>query len=140
MPRPYENLPVWRQSMDLAIEVYKLARLFPEEGREALTNDLMKAAIRVPSQVAEGYGARHVGEYYRHLSSAHGALMRVETYLALAPDLEYCTEEQTEPALAMIDTVSDMLLEMMRSQEFEYTHTVGYDYILRFTVPYEMEE
>lgn len=140
MPRYYQDLPVWQESMKLATEVYKLARLFPEEGREALTTDIMKAAIAVPSRIGEGYGAHHTGEYYRHLSAAHGALMRIETYLCLAPDLGYIAEDQTEPANALIDVVSELILSMMRSLEFEYNHTVGYDYITRFTVPYEIEE
>ena len=137
--RAYEKLPVWQKSMDLAVEVYGLARLFPEEEQEVLIPELMKAAIAVPSKIAEGQGMGHKGEFYRHLSIAHGSLMRVETYLTIAEDLGYLTSEQTSVATSVADEVSDLLFEMMKSLEYEYNRTFGYDDLLEFTEPYEIE-
>lgn len=137
--RPYEKLVVWQKSMDLAVEVYGLARLFPEEEQEVLIPELMRATIAVPSKIAEGQGRGHKGEFYRHLSIAHGSLARVETYLAIAEDLGYVTPEQTAVATSVADEVSELLLDMMHELEYEYNHTVGYDDLLQFTEPYEIE-
>ena len=96
--RDYRDLTVWQRAMELVVECYAAARQFPKSELYALSNQLQRAAVSVPSNIAEGNGRASLGDYLRHLSIANGSLMEVETQVRVARRLAYLTEAQEGPA------------------------------------------
>ena len=112
--RSYRDLIVWQRAMELTIECYRVATVFPREELYGLASQLRRASISVPANIAEGHGRFSHGELRRSLTIAHGSLMEVEVHLLLAGRLGYLSSEQTAPALALRSEVGRMLGAMMR--------------------------
>jgi len=85
--RSYRDLRVWQLAMDLVEHVYKLTDRFPQHEIYGLTSQLRRAAVSVPSNMAEGPARRHWKEYLRHLSIAQSSLAEVETQAEIAARL-----------------------------------------------------
>jgi len=66
----YRDLIVWQRAMDLVVTAYRLTKRFPVEERYALVQEVRRSAVSVPSNIAEGHGRNHLGDYLRHLSIA----------------------------------------------------------------------
>ena len=112
--RSYRDLEVWQRGMDLAVQVYAASRAFPEEERYGLTAQLRRAAISVPSNIAEGWGRHARKEFQRFLKIARGSLAEVETQLMLAHRLGYVEAQTQHYLLAQTDTEARMLLTLLR--------------------------
>ena len=84
MTNDYRDLVVWQQSMTLCQEVYALIRQFPQEERYALCDQLRRAVVSIPSNIAEGNGRDSRAEYSRFLAIARGSVFEVQTQLELA--------------------------------------------------------
>ncbi len=110
----YCDLEVWQRSMDLVVEVYHLAKLFPQEVF-GLTSQIRRAVVSVPANITEGYGRLHRKEYLHHLSIARGSLMEVETHLQIAVRLQYLDREQVKNTWALLQEVGRLLNGLIRS-------------------------
>ncbi len=95
--------------MDLVEQVYRLTRDFPKQELYGLTNQLRRAAVSIPSNIAEGQARTHVKEYLQFLSTAKGSLAEVQTQLEIAARLEYLTPKQLEQVLQQADALSRQL-------------------------------
>ena len=85
----YRELIAWRKAMQLVRQIYEVTRAFPKEELYGLTNQLRRAAVSVPSNIAEGQ-ARYSPREFRHfLSHARGSLVEIETQILIAQDLKY---------------------------------------------------
>jgi len=91
--RPHERLDVWRDAMSLVESVYRITRKFPDDERFGLTSQIRRAAVSVPSNIAEGAASRSTAEYLRFFSIARGSLSELDTQLQIAQRLEYCGAE-----------------------------------------------
>ena len=107
------DLLVWQRAMQLVQEVYRLT--LPVDERRGLTAQLRRAAISVPSNIAEGQGRRSSSEFRHHLSIAHGSLLEVETEIAIAGRLRYITDKQVESVLQLSAEVGRLLNGLYRS-------------------------
>ena len=87
--RPHEDLSVWQQAMSLVEQIYACSSTFPGDERFGLTAQLRRAAISVPSNIAEGAARRSTPEYLRFLSIARGSLSELDTQLQIADRLGY---------------------------------------------------
>ena len=87
--RNYSELIAWQKAMDLVAMVYASTKTFPKEELYGLTNQLRRAAVSVPSNIAEGQGRKSRNEFVRYLSIAHGSLCEVETQILIAERLGY---------------------------------------------------
>jgi four helix bundle protein len=85
----YRDLVLWQKAMDLVERVYRASEDFPPPERYGLTAQLRRAAVSVPSNVAEGQGRRRRREFLKYLSIAYGSLMELETQIEIARRLEY---------------------------------------------------
>jgi four helix bundle protein len=85
----YRDLVVWQRAIDLVPRIYKIAWDLPREERYALGDQLRRAAVSVPANIAEGQAKQHPEEFVRHLTIARGSLAELDTLLALAKRLEY---------------------------------------------------
>lgn len=77
--KSFKDLIVWQKSYRLVSETYKITKDFPREERYGLAQQMRRAAISIPSNIAEGYGRSHRAEYKQFLSMAYGSLAELET-------------------------------------------------------------
>lgn len=108
----YRELDVWQMSMALCEKVYELLRSFPPDERFAMCDQIRRAVVSIPSNIAEGNGRDSKNEYARFLSIARGSLFEVQTQLELAERLKYIVvPEETK---TLITRISKMLFSMVR--------------------------
>ena len=112
MVNDYRDLDVWQMSMTLCENVYGLMRSFPPDERFALCDQLRRAVVSIPSNIAEGNGRDSKSEYARFLSIARGSLYEAQTQLELAERLGYIVvpDEMKE----LMTRISKMLFSMSR--------------------------
>jgi four helix bundle protein len=92
MSKPHKKLIAWRKSMDLVEEVYELTRSFPREEVYGLSSQLSRAAVSVPSNIAEGAADRSPVQFRNYLSIAIGSLNEIATQLEIALRIGYLKE------------------------------------------------
>src|SRR5579862_4098007 len=97
--RSYRDLVVWRKAMALVTDVYRCTQSFPKAETYGLSAQLRRAAISVPSNIAEGQGRASTGEFKQFLAHARGSLLEVETQILIAQNLEYIQTEHGEHLL-----------------------------------------
>ena len=90
----FRDLRVWQQSIDLALAVYRETALFPRQEVYGLVLQMRRAAVSVPSNIAEGKGHSSDKDFRRFLFHARGSLMELETQILLASRLEYLSDQQ----------------------------------------------
>ena len=107
----FKDLIVWQKSYKLVLEIYKITRNFPKYETYGLSQQMRRAAISIPSNIAEGYGRKHKAEYNHFLSIAYGSLSELETQYLLSNDLEYI--QKCEIIETLIKEVGKMLYRML---------------------------
>ena len=107
--RSYRDLKVWQRAMDLVDSVYDLTNEFPQDERFGLVQQIRRAVVSIPSNIAEGYGRKHRREYVNHLSIAAGSRCETETQLVIAVRRNYITKTDATPAWQTSQEVSRML-------------------------------
>jgi four helix bundle protein len=110
-----EELVAWQKAMDLVDSVYKLTKHWPREEVFGLTNQVRRAAVSVPSNIAEGHGRKQDGDFGRFLSIAYGSLMEVKTQLLIAVRQRFCEQTVAAPTLALADEVAKLLNGLRKS-------------------------
>jgi four helix bundle protein len=100
--------------MDLVVECYRSTDVFPDREKYGLTQQIRRAAVSIPSNVAEGSGRTHLGEYLYHLSIANGSLMELETQLLISQRLGFLPEEATSQLLGRCATLGKMVAGLTR--------------------------
>ena len=101
--------------MDLAEIVYGLMAFLPKEEKYALCDQMRRAVISVPSNIAEGNGRMSIKEYVRFLGIARGSKSELETQLLLCVRLKYLSTAQIEPAMLLSDEIGKMLNSLINS-------------------------
>ena len=99
--------------MDLVETVYYLTKAFPSTEQWGLVSQMRRAAISVPSNIAEGYGRQATGEYRHHVSIARGSLLELETQILLAVRLKYLNVAESDSILKEIEEISRMLATLV---------------------------
>ncbi len=95
--RHYQELIVWQKAMDLVLLVYGATSGFPQKEVFGLTNQLRRAAVSIPSNIAEGQGRKTTRDFVHYLAISNGSLQELETQVILASRLNYLDEvQQTE--------------------------------------------
>jgi four helix bundle protein len=113
--RSYKDLIAWQRGIDLAVACYDCTRLFPIHERYCLTQQIRRAAISVPANIAEGQGRYHRPEFLHHLSYSRGSVQEVETFPTIAERLKYNLGESGEVVIDLCDEVSRLLAGLRRS-------------------------
>jgi four helix bundle protein len=111
----YSDLVVWQKSMDLVTDIYKLAATFPIEEKFGLSSQIRRAAVSIPSNIAEGHGRKASGAYLNHISIALGSLMELETQLQIALRLRFVNRDEASALLIRTDGVGKMLSGLRKS-------------------------
>ena len=107
--KSYRDLVVWKRSMELVKETYKLIRCLPKEETYALSNQVRRAVVSIPSNIAEGNGRASTKDYSRFLSMARGSKYELETQLLICVELDYLTQQQIEKAMSLSEEIGRML-------------------------------
>ncbi|OOV29289.1 four helix bundle protein [Flavobacterium sp. LM5] len=89
----HKNLEVWKKSMDLVLQVYQITNLFPDTEKFGLTSQMRRAAVSIPSNIAEGAARKSDKEFIQFLYIALGSLAEVETQYLIAIRLQYLNED-----------------------------------------------
>ena len=105
----HRDLLVWQKSMALVTAIYRVTQSFPNSELYGLTNQIRRAAVSVPSNLAEGHGRTSRKDFHRFVGLARGSLTEVETQLEIARNLNYLGEEQTRELLDRASEVARML-------------------------------
>jgi four helix bundle protein len=113
----FEKLEVWKQSRQVVVAVYELIKKFPPDERYGLCDQLRRAAISVPSNIAEGVSRIAVKETVHFLEIAFGSLMEVYCQLQVAVDLGYITEDEFSQIKPLIQSTSRLLNGLHRTKK-----------------------
>lgn len=113
--RSYRDLKVWQQGIDLIPRVYETLQSFPKVEQYALANQIRRAAVSVPANIAEGNARHHRKEYLRSLYIARGSLAELETLLIVAQRLDYLNAHQLETLNQDIRQLQRTLQGLIRS-------------------------
>jgi four helix bundle protein len=111
----FKDLIAWQKAMQVAELVYKLTSKFPSEEKFGLVSQMRRAAISVPSNIAEGQARHTTGEFVQFISHAEGSVAELETQLMLSIKLAFTTAEAVAPTLSLLDEVRRMLNALRRS-------------------------
>jgi len=115
MSASFKDLRVWREAMKFAVEVYRTTEQFPRHELYGLSNQLRRAAVSIPSNIAEGKGHRSDREFGHFLFHARGSLLEVQTQIMIARELQYINCEDSQRILASSDTIGRSLNSLINS-------------------------
>jgi four helix bundle protein len=113
--KSFHDLYTWQKAMELVEEVYRLTQFFPKEETYGLRSQVRRAAVSIPSNIAEGQGRESTKEFQHFLSIARGSLYEVITQLLIAQRLKYITKEQLQPANGLSDEVGKLINGLINS-------------------------
>jgi four helix bundle protein len=111
----FRDLRVWREAMKLTTEIYKTTSDFPRHELYGLSQQIRRAAVSVPSNIAEGKGHRSNKEFVHFLLHARGSLLELQTQLLIAEELQYLRKEDSARLLALAEGVGRALSGLINS-------------------------
>ncbi len=111
----FKDLTVWQKALPLAAQVYRVTGGFPASERSGLSAQMRRAAVSIPSNIAEGHTRRSRKEFERHLDIALASAAELETQLLLAERVGYTSGEAISVVVGELTQVQKMLRGLMRS-------------------------
>src|SRR5262245_44363545 len=111
----YRDLDVWQLAMDIVVATYRVSQRFPPEERFGLTAQVRRAAVSIPSNIAEGHYRLGSGEFRHGVSMARGSVAEVETQLAVGVALDFTERDETLDLSSQLDRLSKMLFGIYRN-------------------------
>ena len=111
----HEDLIVWQKAMDLVVEIYGIVKLLPSEEVYALSNQMRRAAVSIPSNIAEGQGRNTTKDFIKHLYIAKGSKGELETQLLICVRLKYLAQSQIGAAQTLLVEIGKMLNALIQS-------------------------
>jgi four helix bundle protein len=114
--RSYKDLEVWKKSMDFAEKIYKITSKFPKDENYGLISQVRRAAVSIPSNIAEGSSRNSTKEFIQFLHVANGSLSEIETQLELAFRLKYIEDQSFQPEINHIRSMLFGLIKSLRKK------------------------
>lgn len=121
--KSYKDLKVWSKGIATVKEVYRITDGFPAQETYGLTSQMRRAAVSIPSNVAEGYGRNYTKNFGQFLKTSRGSLLELETQTIIAQELNFISEKDSKDLNQMIVEENKMLNALIRSLE---KPTIGY--------------
>jgi four helix bundle protein len=115
--RSYRDLEVWQMAIALVTDVYALTKEYPREELYGLTNQMRRAAVSIPSNIAEGRAKRSTKDFIRYINIAYGSAAELETQLIISRKLDYITDVAKSSLLERLARISRMLNGMLSGLE-----------------------
>src|SRR3989344_3115779 len=119
--KSYKELIVWQKSIMLVKEIYKITGHFPKSEMYSLVSQIRRAAVSIPSNIAEGYGRKSHKEYLQFYAIAYGSALELETQLTISKELEFVSEKEVVKTEALLNEVIKMLYVMVYKRKEEST-------------------
>ena len=113
--KSYKELIVWQKSITLVKEIFLLTELFPKSEMYGIVSQIRRAAVSIPSNIAEGYGRRSSKEYAHFYSIAYGSALELETQIIIAKDLQFTKQGKFDKVSLLLEEVLKMLNKMTSS-------------------------
>lgn len=113
--KSYRDLDAWQLGMHIVVEIYRLTKRFPPDEKFGLTAQLRRAAVSVPSNIAEGHNRLGPGEFRRFVSIARASVAEIETQIAVAVALDFVADREITSLASQPDRLSKMLFALYRS-------------------------
>ena len=110
----FSEMIVWQRAMDLVVETYMLARKLPREERYALSEQMRRAAISIPSNIAEGQSRHTTREFVRFLSMAKGSNAELHTQLLICARIRFLSPADIQKALSLSNEIGKMLNSLIQ--------------------------
>jgi four helix bundle protein len=117
--RPHHNLEAWIKALELVTDVYKGTEHFPKEERYGLTNQIRRAAISIPANLAEGAGRHSKKEFAYFLSNSQGSASELETELIIAERLGYLDQNTFERLITQLERIGRLITGLRRHVNLE---------------------
>ena len=115
MVRDYRDLLIWQGAMKLVAAIYKATATFPAAEIYGLTNQIRRAAVSVPSNIAEGHGRENDGDFNRFLAIARGSLAELQTQLILSGELGFAEQRVVASLLENTEELARMIRGMQKT-------------------------
>ena len=115
MTKPHHKLKVWQKSRQFVKEIYQITTKLPAEEKFGLTSQMRRAAISIPSNIAEGAGRNSRKEYINFLGICQGSIAELETQILIAKDLGHFNNHSAQPLLKELDEISKMIIGLKKS-------------------------
>ena len=115
--RSYQDLLVWQKGMALVKKIYQLTRSFPDAERFGLTSQMRRAAVSIPSNIAEGQARHTRKEFVQFISHSEGSVAELETQVIISVELGYCSLADTQEIKGLTTELSKMLDSLRRKLE-----------------------
>ncbi|MBI2682442.1 MAG: four helix bundle protein [Acidobacteriales bacterium] len=113
--KSFKDLQVWQKAILLVTRIYRVTARFPADETYGLTAQLRRAAVSVPSNIAEGHGRLTRGEYKHFLGQARGSLCEIHTQLTIASNLNYIPKKDSDELMCESEELSKMLHGLLRA-------------------------
>lgn len=110
--KSFRDLIVWQKAHQLAIEIYKMTKLFPQEEKFGLVSQMRRAAVSIPANVAEGFAKRSIKDKSNFYNIAQGSLEELKYYIILSKDIGYTEDEDL---MSKADEVGRLLNRFLAS-------------------------
>lgn len=117
MEKPHKKLDAWKLSMDLVIDIYQATRSFPATEVYSLTGQMRRAAISIPSNIAEGAARQTKKEFVNYLHMAQGSLSELDTQIEIALRLGYLMDKDTKALESNMQRVDKILTGLIRHEK-----------------------
>ena len=114
MEKPHKKLDAWKLSMDMVIDVYKTTNNFPREEKYGLTDQIRRATVSIPSNIAEGAARQTKKEFTNDLHMAQGSLSELDTQIELTRRLGYLDEETFRNVDKRMERIDKMISGLIR--------------------------
>jgi len=118
--KSYNDLDIWKRSIKLVEDIYRLTKSFPKEELYGLTSQMRRAAVSIPSNIAEGFTRLHDKEYKQFLYIALGSCSELSTQIIIASRLEYFDNNKIEQLLNEIDEICKMTMSLIKKLNTKY--------------------
>ena len=112
--RDYKDLLVWQKGMALVKRIYEITRTFPSDERFGLASQMRRAAVSIPSNIAEGQARHTRGEFVQFISHAEGSVAELDTQVLIAVNLDYCPTTTVQDVFLLIQELRKMLNALRR--------------------------
>ena len=114
MEKPHKNLEAWKQSMDLVLKIYEATEQFPSQEVYGITNQVRRAAVSIPSNIAEGAARQTKKEFRNFLHVAQGSLSELDTQIEIASRLGYLDVECRKSLDKKMEPIDKMITGLIR--------------------------
>jgi four helix bundle protein len=118
MGKPHHNLEVWKRSLDFVTKMYKITANFPADEKFGLVSQMRRAAVSIPSNIAEGAARNSKKEFINFLHIAQGSTAELETQILISWNLNFVTQSQAQPLLKELEEISRMIIGLQKSLRF----------------------